>query len=630
MRRLAWLMMTGCAVAPPPGAEPTYTEERAPCSDRDPLRKPLFGDLHVHAGYSFDARNYGSMGTPDEVLAFARGVGAIRLPPLDEAGAPTLEVRLDRPLDFVALTEHGDFLGEVAHCTTPGSLGYDTEACAAFQGGDPGAAFDFGVRLAADGPTRDPRLCGEDGFACADAARARWQQIQSSTEAAYDRTDTCGFTPFVGYEYSSTPAISNLHRNIFFRNARVPDLPVSVFEAPLPEDLWAGLRASCEALGEGCESLVIPHNSNLSNGRMFLTPEGDDHAAWVDGLKARAAEEPLVELHQHKGQSECRIGLGTDDPDCAFEQVRPPGDPICGDDEPGTGGMRNWGCTHPLDWVRNVLLKGLALQQEVGVNPFRLGFIGSTDTHNGIAGRTVAQGFVGHVGTVDDTPEERLGDGNITHDAFIDNPGGLVGVWSVENSRDAIWEALHRRETWATSGPRIAVRMFAGEDLPDDLCGRADGVQVAYQKGVPMGGEVSARRRMRVWVQATADAGTADAPGVGLGTLQIVKGWVDADGVTHEAVFDVATGAEGAVDSTTCAASGGSDSLCAMWEDPAFNPDEPAFWYARVLEVQTCRWSTRECNTFDAANRPPRCGEGWVEGLVRQRAWGSPIWSAPR
>ena len=604
-----------------PGANPTYTESRAECTHRDPERMALWGDLHVHAGYSFDARNYGSMGTPEEVLAFARGRGPVVLPPLDADGQPTREVRLDRPLDFVALTEHGDFLGEVAHCTTPGSVGYDSPACAAFQGGDPDAAFDFGVRLADTGPGRDPRICGGDGEGCRAAATERWQQIQAATEAAYDRTAECSFTPFVGYEYSSTPSISNLHRNIFFRNAEVPALPISAFDAPLPEQLWRQVRAACDDAGTGCESLIIPHNSNLASGRMFTLEPGSDGAS-AETLAMRAAMEPLVELHQHKGQSECRIGVGTDDPACAFEQLRPPEDPVCRDGELGTGGMRNWGCTHPLDWIRNVLLYGLEQERSSGFNPYRLGFIGSTDTHNGVAGLSDPATYAGHVGVVDDSPEERLGPGNITHDGFIDNAGGLVGVWAVENSRDAIWEALRRRETWATSGPRIEVRMFAGEDLPLDLCDREDGVGLALRTGVPMGGVVAAERRLRLWVQARADEGP-----LGLAKLQIVKGWVDAAGQTHERVFDVTTGAPGELDTSTCAASGGSEQLCVVWEDPTFQPDQRAFWYARALEIQTCRWSTRECMAFDAAALPERCGDGWVEGLVQQRAWGSPVWN---
>jgi hypothetical protein len=629
--RIGWLLgLVGCVQGAIPGAEPTYTEERAPCGDRIATRRPLYGDLHVHAAFSFDARNYGSVATPDQVLAFARGAGPMRLPPYDEAGNPTREVWIDRPLDFVSATEHGDFLGEVAHCTTPGSPGHDAPLCDAYKGGDPDAAFDFGVMLAAPTPTREPALCG-DGTGCQAAARDRWGTMQTEAHAAYDTSEQCTFTTFVGYEYTNSRFVSNLHRNVIFRGTTVTDLPVTTFEAPEPALLWEQLDAQCNSAGAGCEAMVLPHNSNLSNGRLFYPQREGSPKEQRRLYELRARMEPLVELHQHKGQSECRNGFGdADDPDCAFEQVRPPEDEVCSPTELGTGGMRNWGCTHALDYVRNVLELGLEEERRIGVNPYRFGFIGSTDTHSGLAGHVNTVGYPGHVGVVDDTPEERLGSGNITHDAFIDNPGGLAGVWAVENSRDAIWEGLRRRETFATSGPRIPVRLFAGWDLPEDLCEREDALEIAYRRGVPMGGELRPDRgELRLWLVAEADPGTALQPGVGLGRLQLVKGWIDAAGATHEAVVTELSGEAGALDLQTCAASGGSDRLCAVWTDPDFEPDQAAFWYVRALEVPTCRWSRRECNAIPEASRPPRCAGTWVQDAVEQRSWGSPVFFVP-
>ncbi|HMV65836.1 MAG TPA: DUF3604 domain-containing protein [Myxococcota bacterium] len=625
-----WLMWlgAGCTPASIPGAEPVYTEERSPCAGRTATRVALYGDLHVHAGYSFDARNYGTTATPDQVLAFARGAGPIRLPPFDEAGAPTREVWIDRPLDFVSATEHGDFLGEVAHCTTPGSPGYDSSICDAYQGGDPDAAFDFGVMLAAREPKRDVGLCGPDGTGCREAARGRWATMQAEAHAAYDTSSACTFTTFVGYEYTNSRDVSNLHRNVVFRGTTVPDLPVTTFEAPEPALLWEQLDAQCNSAGTGCEAIVLPHNSNLSNGRLFYPLTEGTTAEQRRQYELRARMEPIVEIHQHKGQSECRNGFGApDDPDCAFEQVRPPEDDVCHADELGTGGMRNWGCTHALDYARDVLLLGLQEGRRTGVNPYQLGFIGSTDTHSGLAGNVGTVGYPGHVGIVDDTPEERLGAGNITHDAFIDNPGGLAGVWAVENGRDAIWEGLQRRETFATSGPRIPVRLFAGWDLPEDLCDREDGLDLAYRRGVPMGGVLGdGRGELRLWLVADADPGTERQPGVGLGRLQLIKGWMDDAGATHEQVVVEVDGADGSLDLDTCAASGGSDHLCAVWTDP--DPGRAAFWYVRALEVPTCRWSRRECNTFAPEARPSRCSGTWVQDAVEQRAWSSPVFLA--
>lgn len=626
---VAAVLLATCGPRLPEGAEPDYTETREACADRDPHRRAYWGDLHVHGAFSFDARNYGTTVTPEQVYAFARGE-VVRLAPLDDDGLGTREVRLDRPLDFLSATEHGDFLGEVAICTTPEAPGNDAAICDAYRGVDADAAFDFGLMLAADDPRRPVELCGEDGTGCDAWAEGRWELMRDAAEAAYDRTAACELTTFVGYEYTNTYQVSNLHRNVIFRNADVPSRPVTTFEATTPLALWQQLDAQCVQSTGTCDVLVLPHNSNLSNGRLFdpgwvdAVAGSADEAADLVALRARM--EPVVEIFQHKGDSECRNGHGAPhDPQCAFEKLRPPDDETCGDTL-GAGGMRLWGCSHRLDFVRAVLGEGLAEEGRDGFNPYRLGFIGSTDTHNGTPGLVRSVDFPGHVGIVDDTPEERLGAGNITHDAFINNPGGLAGVWAVENSRDAIFEAIRRRETFASSGPRIPVRMFAGYGLPADLCERDDRVERAYAGGVPMGGVLEARDRApRIAVWAEADEGTEAYPGVGLERIQIVKGWVEG-GVTREEVVDVVTTTvPGSLDEGTCDADGGAPALCAVWEDPDWSPG--AFYYARVLEVPTCRWSTRECAAFAPDARPERCDAGIVEPVVQQRAWGSPIWT---
>jgi hypothetical protein len=415
--------------------------------------------------------------------------------------------------------------------------------------------------------------------------------------------------------------VSNLHRNVVFRNADVPGLPISHFEAPTPGALWDAIDAACD--GAACDALLVPHNGNLSNGRLY-DPAGQDGAT----LAQRGRLEPVVELFQHKGNGECRNGFGApDDPFCDFEQQRPPGDEVCGD-TPGSGGMRLWGCTHRLEFAREVLKEGLRLGARTGVNPYRLGFLAATDTHNGTAGLVRSADYPGHVGIVDAAVEDRLGEGNLTHDAFLDNPGGLAGVWAVENSRDAIFEAIRRREVYATSGPRIAVRLFGG-DLPPDLCGRDDGVAVADRAGVPMGGVLrDGTRRARFWVEAVADAGSELQPGVGLARVQIVKGWLDGERLREQVIDVIEADDAGDLDAPSCVAAGGATSLCAVWEDPDFDPSVPAFWYARVLEVPTCRWSTPLCATFAPADRPPLCDATWLAPVVQQRAWSSPIWNA--
>lgn len=619
--RASWAGLLALGCAGEPVVELDYTEEREACALRVPERRVLWGDLHVHGAFSFDARNYQSMLQPAEVLAFARGVPQ-RIAPVDGEGMGTREVRLDRPLDFAAATEHGEFLGEIAHCTTPGSPGYESGICAPYrpEGGDSGA-FDFGVLLATDTPKRNSTLCGEDGLGCVDAAKERWAQIQQATEDAYDRTESCVFTSFVAYEYTNATGVSNLHRNVVFRTAKVPELPVSHFEAPTPEALWRGIQSACA--DGACDALLIPHNANLSNGRLYETSKLDD----PDLATLRGGLEPVIEMFQHKGNGECRNGFGApEDPDCDFEQQRPPGDEVCGE-APGSGGMRLWGCTHRLEFAREVLKEGLRLGKRTGVNPYRLGFLAATDTHNGTAGLVRSHDYPGHIGIVDADVEDRLGEGNLTHDAYLNNPGGLAGVWAVENSRDAIFEAIRRREVFATSGPRIQVRLFGG-DLPSDLCDREDGVVVADRVGAAMGGSLQPGvAKARFFVQAIADEGGELQAGVGLARIQIVKGWLEGDRLMERVVDVVEAADAGDVDGATCQAEGGAASLCAVWEDPDHDPAVPAFWYARVLEVPTCRWSTPLCSSFAPGDRPPLCDETWLAPVVRQRAWSSPIWS---
>jgi len=618
----------------------TYTEERAPCAERNPLRNAYFGDLHAHTQLSFDAWGYDLRVDPAHAFAFARGEPVL-LPPLDADGNGTRTAHLDRPLDFAALTDHFDLVGEVRLCLTPGSPPYDTPECTAFRAGGEDAVAAFGLMLARFPPERSAAICGTDGAACRAAAQEVWGEIQAAAEAAYDRSAACGFVSFVGYEYTATPMVSNLHRNIVFRTGAVPVLPPSRFEQPTPVELWTELAGTCLDAGIGCDVIVVPHNANWSNGRLFALDygeaEGVDAQREVAALRARL--EPVFEIFQHKGNQECKNGfagvLGLPDPICDFEQIRGAEFDDCGDGV-GSGGVIGAGCVSRLDYVRNVLKLGLQEQLRLGVNPYRLGFIGSTDTHNGTPGNVAEAGFPGHVGLVDDTPLKRLGSGTVTHEGLVNNPGGLAGVWAEERSRDAIFAALRRRETFATTGPRIVVRFFGGWDYPTDLCAREDLAAVGYAGGVPMGGMLPAPAAGAVSpvfvVRAEADPGPAGTPGTPLQVVQIVRGWIDADGTAHEQVFDVAgdrdNGAD--VDPTTCVPSGaGAERLCAVWTDPAFDPAQHAFWYARVLENPTCRWSARDCLALDPAERPAPCTDPAVSHVIRERAWSSPVWYAP-
>ncbi len=616
----------GCFSGPP-------TEEA--CPQRNPMRNVYFGDLHVHTRNSFDAYLWDTRTTPLQAYHFARGE-PLALPPLDAQGNGTRTIHLERPLDFAAVTDHSEFLGEVETCSTPGSPTYDSPNCQLFRMGGGNAFAGFGVKMTALHPRRFADVCGSDNGVCLHAAGDVWERVQEAAAAAYDR---CVFTAFVAYEYSRSPGGSTLHRNVIFRNDRVP-FPISAFEEPTPQGLWRELRAACLDAGTGCDVLAIPHNSNESNGRMFFVEYPG--AQTIDQQRAQAqlrtAIEPLVEIYQHKGNSECRNGLsgivGAPDEQCEFEKRRQGRIVDCVN---GTGqqGAADGGCVSRLDFVRGALLAGLQEEERIGANPYRLGFVGSTDTHNGTPGFTEEWAFMGHQGKTDGTPTTLLGGGTVGTGGLIFSPGALTGVWAEENSRSSIFESLRRKETFATSGTRITARVFAGWDLPSGLCADPNLTQVGYARGVPMGGVLMAppigATAPTLVITALRDPGTAEHPGAQLQRLQVVKGWIE-NGAAHQQVYDVAGDANNgaSVDLASCTPQGsGADSLCTVWSDPAFNATQVAFYYVRVLENPTCRWNTWVCNRLAPEERPSACLDPAAPKTIQERAWTSPIWYDP-
>ncbi|MGH7336896.1 MAG: DUF3604 domain-containing protein, partial [Myxococcota bacterium] len=485
------------------------------------------------------------------------------------------------------------------------------------------------------------------GRDCLTAASGPWREMQEAAEAAYDKSSACRFTTFVGYEWTkSVQTASNLHRNVIFRNAAVPALPASAVDALTPEDLWDALDRDCRAGVPGCEAVVIPHNSNLSGGFMFAPQELRSGAPISAAYAVRRADyERLVEVIQHKGDSECRLGAGTNDELCTSELL--PYDSFMGRFSPFA---RNLPAAQ--NFTRTALGAGLVHQVELGANPFRFGLIGSTDTHLGAAGLVDERGHPGHGGA-------GIPIGETLPDSLLDpieyNPGGLAGVWAEENSRDALFEALLRRETFATSGPRIVFRLFAGWNLDPRLCG-ADFAKRGNAQGVPMGGELpappspGAAPAIAAW--ALQDPGTAQSPGVPLQRLQIIKLWVK-DGVAQERVIDAAGGETGAsVDPATCEAKAASfaqrgeaerrpsqsgfPQLCSVWRDPDFDPSAPALYYARVVQNPTCRWSAYACNEAgvqcDGSSIPlgyEGCCDEQYPKTIQERAWTSPVWYTP-
>ncbi len=625
----------------------------ADCASRDPLRQAWFGDLHVHTALSSDAWMFGVRLQPDDAYRYAFGE-EVWLPPNGDDGRGTRAARIDRPLDFAAVTDHAEFLGEGSLCIDPGSRGYESGFCEAFRAGD-GRAPRLVMQIFSPITWRSDAVCGADGAACRQAARSNWQRTIDAAQRWNDTSARCERTTFVAYEYSSHRLGSNLHRNVIFRNEVVPRLPISYLDAPREWTLWSMLEAGCLQSGSGCDVLAIPHNSNISNGRMFSLdyPETDG----IDDERGRAAQrmrlEPIIEVMQHKGSSECRDGipgvLGSEDELCAFEHFEdaalsrfsdPPDFDTCSD-----GRFADWtphlgpDCVSPLSYARYALTLGLGEEARLGVNPFKFGLSASTDTHNALAGGVEERSYPGHLGEGDDTPQKRVSTSLDIAGNVNNNPGGLIGVWAEANDRAALFDAMRRKEVFGTSGPRIRPRFFGGWGFDPSLCADPDFVARADAAGVPMGGDLAtapSREASPSFVAAAlADPGTDAAPGNDLQRIQIIKGWTDLDGQPHEAVYDVA-GTSGSalgmasVDPSTCAPSGaGHRQLCAVWRDPDFDPARRAVYYARVVENPSCRYNAWQCLDLAGDDRPEACDDPDVPKLVQERAWTSPIWYTP-
>ncbi len=641
-------------------AEFERSEQRERCADFHALKKPLFGDLHVHTRYSFDSYVSSQRNDPWDAYRYAKGE-AITLP--DEDGKQTVTAQLQRPLDFTAVTDHSELLGPINVCTEdPWSMGYWWPHCVMSR------SSIYIVQLVAANWWASRAVTspgGAQSFACTlsdcDSGHiSYWNNIQQAAEDHYDRSSACEFTTFVGYEYTDAPDHKNMHRNVIFRNEHVTKTAISTYDTGSYNfpNLWEQLREQCIDGIEGCDVLAIPHNPNLSGGLMFRDPQTPLEAT------NRAFFEPVIELTQHKASSECRfdrlrgIGLDTEDELCDFEQAVADNLGMLGTlhgevatDRAAAVELENFA---PRNMARNALKDGLAIGQRDGLNPFKFGFIGSTDTHSATPGGAEENNYVGHLGRRDS------GYRNV-QDHFFDNPGGHAVVWAEENSRDAIFSGMRRKETYATSGTRPIVRFFAGWNYEENLCQAEDMIEQAYAGGVPMGGNLKPAGQTLVpsfLLSAQKDSGSEGNPGTDLQRIQIVKGWVDSEGKTHERVVDVAGNpANGAsVDPNSCRPTGaGASNLCTVWRDDEFDPAQNSFYYARVLENPSCRWSTLQCQAAGVNPFSQQCKEqadratekavgrgaiGDVYGkccldpkvqpfyspVLQERAWTSPIW----
>ena len=633
-----------------------FSEQRQPCSNLDPMRRPHFGDMHVHTAWSFDANSQDTRNRPEDAYNFAKG-GRLGIQPYDEQDRPTRHIQLDRPLDFTAVTDHSEFMGEMRMCTTEGSPGYWHPVCIAHRHLP---QYSFGT-FAAYGLAGKQRwgFCGDNNETCLAAAADTWKDVQQAAEQAYDRSSDCSFTSFVGYEWTaSVGSGQNLHHNVVFKNKRVPDRALSWIESPSQVHLWDYLDKECLEEKPGCDAVVIPHNSNLSGGLMFESASVETEAVPAGAVTAeearrRARWNVLFEVMQHKGSSECdnRTPAWSEDEYCGFEKL---GYDSFGGKNTGmaAGGALEWmtlfvdEASLPVtklpdetNYLRYALKKGLQQQSELGVNSYKNGLISSTDTHIAAPVQAMERNHPGHGGA-------GMGAGDGVPSGLPDEleygPGGLAVLYAEENTREALFAAMQRREAYATSGTRPVLRFFGGWNYADDSCDTPDMVARGYAGGVPMGGDLRARgiedKAPRFIVSALADAGTAEYPGNPLQRIQLIKGWYE-NGELKETVLDVAGGDNDAsVDLDTCETSGsGHSQLCSVWHDNDFNPDAQAFYYTRVLENPSCRWSQRLCvdagvSCDDPSSIPQgmeNCCAADHKKVIQERAWSSPIWYTP-
>jgi Protein of unknown function (DUF3604) len=628
-----WLALTSLSYGVSArGDTPPASLETIECRDTLETRRAYFGDLHVHTSYSSDAYfRMGARTTPHDAYRFARGQ-AISLPPFDMDGRSGRQLKLDRSLDFAAVTDHAEDLADVRLCSDP--LWGENDRYSCTMSGKWKTLYGLVSKKISEW-RGDASACDAADGLCKQAKKQVWSDIIDSAEA---HNSPCEFTSFIGYEWSGVIDGANMHRNIIFRNRQVVDMPMSALDLPTPEQLWGHLDESCRDAGNSCEAITIPHNMNLSKGRLFSQVMSNGEPMTKSVAQQRQDYDTLAEILQHKGDSECFYQSGfTEDELCNFEKL--PYDSFLGK---YVSYFRK-PPKNDTSYMREALREGFRLQEELDINPFMTGFIGGTDTHFGAPGSVSEQGYPGHHGDQnysDDFPiDQQMPD-------FIEsNPGGLAVVYAENNTRESLFDGMKRREAYGTSGPRMLVRFFSGDDLPETMCQLDDQNLAAegYANGVPMGGVLhatSSNSGPKFVVSASQDPGTKNVPGHLLQKIQIVKGWVDDEGVSQESVFDVqgAKTASASIGEKSCEPiTSGANQLCKVWKDPNFDPTSNAYYYAKVVENPSCRWNTFVClaNQVDCSNPEAvpdglaQCCDSSIPKTIQERAWTSPIWFSP-
>jgi hypothetical protein len=622
---LTTLLSLGLALSLRAAAEPTPKPPYSPYATPAEPTRPFFGDTHLHTSFSMDAGAFGARLGPSDAYRFARGEQVTA-----SSGQP---IRLARPLDFLVVADHSDGFGffPLVLAGTPEILADAQgrkwhEMIASGRGAE--AAVDIIVNFGKG--TISEAIFPVPGTA---AYRGAWQE---TIDAAEQANDPGRFTAFIGYEWTSNTGGNNLHRNVIFRDdaRRASQVEPFVTIKPLgsddPRELWKWMQAYEEKTGG--QVLAIAHNGNLSNGRMFPTIESfTGRPIDREYAESRARWERLYEVTQIKGDGEAHPLLSPNDEFADYE----------------TWDKGNLDLTEPkqdamleFEYARSALKHGLAHEKTLGVNPYKFGMIGSTDSHTGLA-TADEDNFFGKTSAHEPSPER------LSH-PFIESPSGVVimgwettasgyaAVWATENTREALWDAMERRETYATTGPRMIVRFFGGFDFePADLQTHSP-ASVGYAKGDPMGGDL--RQAPDGKAPTFLVAALKDPIGSNLDRIQIVKGWLAADGSLHEKVYDVAwagdrkpneqgklppVGDTVDVASATWTNTIGDRELMRIWRDPDFDPSLRAFYYARVLEIPTPRWTAYDAQRFDLE------GPADVPMTTQDRAYTSPIWYSP-
>ena len=579
----------------------------------NPLKEAYFGEQHLHTAYSLDAYIGGARLMPSDAYRFAKG---------EEVEVGGVKVKLRHPLDWAAVTDHAEYIGEMYSTMIDGAPGHDQDLIKqlrGLQGMEEREKWfmEYVVKSNRSTTPQHPPFYQGDGTAV-----SGWKRILAATEEAYEPGK---FTTIPAFEWSCAWKGANLHRNVFFRDIQhVPERPMSYIDLNHEEDLWKWL-ASLEK--QGMKVIAIPHNSNASKGMMF----GDTNSAGdpidLEYAEMRSRYEPLVEMMQIKGNSEVHRAFWAADEFANFENA----------DSIGDYSDRTYSKYGKKNWVRYAVTKGLVYEKTLGANPYHYGFVGGTDNHDGLMSNVDEDNFsVGSHGEADNTVEKRrTGEVGGWIKGKDLNPGALTGVWAPQNTREAIWDGLKNRETFATSGPRIKVRFFGKLGKLDKPPDAKSLVETGYAQGVPMGGTLKTpgdgAPSFTVWAIKEPDGANIDR-------IQILKGWVDEKGEPRDQVFDVAwsdkrkPGANGklpavgnSVDLTKATYTNtiGSPELMGTWTDKNFDPKSPALYYVRVLLIPTPRWSTYDAVRAGLPLLPD------VPATVQERAWSSPIWYTP-